>query len=187
MAPPAPSALFCLLNRPHFLRSGPTITPAHGCVTLDDGHGFHASDFVSDHLLHLGSTTVSNPPPRSHQARRQPSLVLNQPERGVCGHAAPSKPECRRQTSTHARPQCALLSPRGCVRHFAKRSPSTACPSLSSGVSLQPAELANRAGPAGSAAAGPRPPTAGRPLLVPKVCFTDLEGALTGKLRLLVT
>lgn len=35
---------------------------------------------------------VSNLPPRSRHAHRRPSLVLNQPERGACSHAAPLNP-----------------------------------------------------------------------------------------------
>lgn len=90
--PLLPPRFVCWLFLPRFLQLGPTITPVQACVTSDDSHGFHASDFASDHLLYLGSTRVSNLPPRSRHAHRRPSLVLNQPERGACSHAAPLNP-----------------------------------------------------------------------------------------------
>lgn len=171
-------ARFCLLTLPStLLQFGPTISPVQACATLDNSRGSHASDLNSDHLLYLGSTIVSSLPPRSRHAHRRPSLVLNQPERGVCSHAAPSKPECQRQTCTYASPQCPFPSPSGCVRHFPKRPPSRPARPPPPSIALRPAGLANPAAPA-----RPRPPTAGRPLHVPKVCFT-----MTGKLRLLGT
>lgn len=151
-------ALFCLLTLPStLLQFGPTISPVQACATLDNSRGSHASDLNSDHLLYLGSTIVSSLPPRSRHAHRQPSLVLNRPERGVCSHAAPSKPECQRQTCTYASPQCPFPSPSGCVGHFPKRPPSRPARPPPPSIALRPAGLTNLAAPVPTHGGSPSP------------------------------